>query len=115
MPGVIRTHPEDSWGYLDPSVPTIADELELTSASILANQAKQQTTQTKKTEADSVSASLPFNDRSLSMRRITIGATNVSRPRNKRHKQLSCRSLASHTAQFAALIVPVPLFFPCSG
>jgi arylsulfatase A-like enzyme len=27
VPGVIRTHPENSWGYLDPSVPTIADEL----------------------------------------------------------------------------------------
>ncbi len=27
VPGVIRTHGEDSWGYFDPSVPTIADEL----------------------------------------------------------------------------------------
>lgn len=27
VPGVIRTHPENSWGYFDPSVPTIADEL----------------------------------------------------------------------------------------
>jgi arylsulfatase A-like enzyme len=27
VPGVIRTQPEDSWGYLDPRVPTIADEL----------------------------------------------------------------------------------------
>ena len=27
VPGVIRTHEEDSWGYFDPSVPTIADEL----------------------------------------------------------------------------------------
>lgn len=27
VPGVIRTQPEDSWGYFDPSVPTIADEL----------------------------------------------------------------------------------------
>ncbi len=27
VPGVIRTQPEDSWGYLDPKVPTIADEL----------------------------------------------------------------------------------------
>lgn len=27
VPGVIRTNPEDSWGYLDPSVPTLADEL----------------------------------------------------------------------------------------
>lgn len=27
VPGVIRTHPENSWGYLDPSVRTIADEL----------------------------------------------------------------------------------------
>ena len=27
VPGVIRTHPQDSWGYLDPSVPTLADEL----------------------------------------------------------------------------------------
>ncbi|MEX2579536.1 MAG: sulfatase-like hydrolase/transferase [Verrucomicrobiales bacterium] len=27
VPGVIRTHPENSWGYLAPSVPTIADEL----------------------------------------------------------------------------------------
>jgi arylsulfatase A-like enzyme len=27
VPGVIRTHPENSWGYLDPSVPTLADEL----------------------------------------------------------------------------------------
>ena len=26
-PGVIRTQPEDSWGYLDPAVPTLADEL----------------------------------------------------------------------------------------
>jgi arylsulfatase A-like enzyme len=27
VPGVIRTQPDDSWGYFDPSVPTIADEL----------------------------------------------------------------------------------------
>lgn len=27
VPGVIRTHPENSWGYFDPSVPTIANEL----------------------------------------------------------------------------------------
>lgn len=27
VPGVIRTHPDNSWGYLDPSVPTIADHL----------------------------------------------------------------------------------------
>jgi arylsulfatase A-like enzyme len=27
VPGVIRTRPEDSWGYFDPSVPTLADEL----------------------------------------------------------------------------------------
>ncbi|MBI1346629.1 sulfatase-like hydrolase/transferase [bacterium] len=27
VPGVIRTKPEDSWGYFDPSVKTIADEL----------------------------------------------------------------------------------------
>jgi arylsulfatase A-like enzyme len=27
VPGVIRTQPEDSWGYFDPTVPTIADEL----------------------------------------------------------------------------------------
>ena len=27
VPGVIRTQPQDSWGYLDPSVPTLADEL----------------------------------------------------------------------------------------
>lgn len=27
VPGVIRTHPENSWGYFDPNVPTIADEL----------------------------------------------------------------------------------------
>jgi arylsulfatase A-like enzyme len=27
VPGVIRTKPDDSWGYFDPSVPTIADEL----------------------------------------------------------------------------------------
>jgi arylsulfatase A-like enzyme len=27
VPGVIRTQAENSWGYLDPSVPTIADEL----------------------------------------------------------------------------------------
>ncbi len=27
VPGVIRTQPEDSWGYFDPSVPTLADEL----------------------------------------------------------------------------------------
>ena len=27
VPGVIRTHPENSWGYLAPSVPTLADEL----------------------------------------------------------------------------------------
>ena len=29
VPGVIRTQPENSWGYFDPSVPTIADELKL--------------------------------------------------------------------------------------
>lgn len=27
VPGVIRTKPEDSWGYFDPEVPTLADEL----------------------------------------------------------------------------------------
>lgn len=27
VPGVIRTHAENSWGYLDPTVPTLADEL----------------------------------------------------------------------------------------
>jgi len=27
VPGVIRTHPEDSWGYFDPKVPTLANEL----------------------------------------------------------------------------------------
>jgi len=27
VPGVIRTKPEDSWGYFDPKVPTLADEL----------------------------------------------------------------------------------------
>ena len=27
VPGVIRTQPEDSWGYLDTKVPTLADEL----------------------------------------------------------------------------------------
>jgi arylsulfatase A-like enzyme len=27
VPGVIRTKPDDSWGYFDPKVPTIADEL----------------------------------------------------------------------------------------
>lgn len=27
VPGVIRTHAENSWGYLDPRVPTLADEL----------------------------------------------------------------------------------------
>ena len=27
VPGVIRTHPEDSWGFFDPDVPTLADEL----------------------------------------------------------------------------------------
>ncbi len=27
VPGVIRTHAENSWGFLDPSVPTLADEL----------------------------------------------------------------------------------------
>ncbi|MCB1077245.1 MAG: sulfatase-like hydrolase/transferase, partial [Verrucomicrobiae bacterium] len=27
VPGVIRTTPSDSWGYFDPSVPTLADEL----------------------------------------------------------------------------------------
>lgn len=27
VPGVIRTHPENSWGYFDPNVPTLADEL----------------------------------------------------------------------------------------
>lgn len=27
VPGVIRTQPENSWGYLAPSVPTLADEL----------------------------------------------------------------------------------------
>lgn len=27
VPGVIRTHAENSWGYFDPSVPTIANEL----------------------------------------------------------------------------------------
>jgi arylsulfatase A-like enzyme len=27
VPGVIRTHPENSWGYLDPDFPTIADKM----------------------------------------------------------------------------------------
>jgi arylsulfatase A-like enzyme len=27
VPGVIRTHPPDSWGWFDPQVPTLADEL----------------------------------------------------------------------------------------
>lgn len=27
VPGVIRTKPEDSWGWFDPTVPTLADEL----------------------------------------------------------------------------------------
>lgn len=27
VPGVVRTHAENSWGYMDPAVPTIADEL----------------------------------------------------------------------------------------
>jgi arylsulfatase A-like enzyme len=27
VPGVIRTQPQDSWGYFDPRVPTLADEL----------------------------------------------------------------------------------------
>lgn len=27
VPGVIRTHPRDSWGYFDPTVPTLANEL----------------------------------------------------------------------------------------
>jgi arylsulfatase A-like enzyme len=27
VPGVIRTRPEDSWGFFDPKVPTLADEL----------------------------------------------------------------------------------------
>ena len=27
VPGVIRTHPENSWGYFDPRVPTLAEEL----------------------------------------------------------------------------------------
>lgn len=27
VPGVIRTHPEDSWGWLDPATPTLADDL----------------------------------------------------------------------------------------
>jgi arylsulfatase A-like enzyme len=30
VPGVIRTRPEDSWGYFDPDVPTLADELRRT-------------------------------------------------------------------------------------
>ena len=30
VPGVIRTQADDSWGYLDPKVPTIADELRKT-------------------------------------------------------------------------------------
>jgi hypothetical protein len=54
-------------------------------------------------------ASLPFNDSSLCMRSITIGASNPSHPRQKCHKKLSRRSLASHTAQFAALNAPVPV------
>lgn len=29
VPGVIRTQPENSWGYFDPTVPTLADELKL--------------------------------------------------------------------------------------
>lgn len=27
VPGVIRTNPQDSWGYFDPKVPTLADLL----------------------------------------------------------------------------------------
>ncbi len=27
VPGVIRTQPDDSWGYFDPKIPTLADEL----------------------------------------------------------------------------------------
>lgn len=27
VPGVIRSHPDDSWGYFDPKAPTLADEL----------------------------------------------------------------------------------------
>lgn len=27
VPGVIRTHPDNSWGYFDPEVPTLADHL----------------------------------------------------------------------------------------
>jgi arylsulfatase A-like enzyme len=30
VPGVIRTQPENSWGYFDPKVPTLADELKKT-------------------------------------------------------------------------------------
>jgi arylsulfatase A-like enzyme len=30
VPGVVRTRPQDSWGYLDPSVPTLADCLKKT-------------------------------------------------------------------------------------
>ena len=30
VPGVIRTQPENSWGYLDPNVPTLATELKKT-------------------------------------------------------------------------------------
>lgn len=29
VPGVIRTHPENSWGWLNPAVPTLANELQL--------------------------------------------------------------------------------------
>jgi hypothetical protein len=54
-------------------------------------------------------ASLPFNDNSFVMRRITIGVSNPSRPRPEYHEKLSRRSLTSHTAQFAALNVPVPV------
>ena len=54
-------------------------------------------------------ASLPFNDSSLFMSRITIGASNPSRRRQTCHKQLSRRSLTSHTTQLAALKVPVPV------
>jgi arylsulfatase A-like enzyme len=28
VPGVIRTHAQDSWGWFDPSVPTLADEMQ---------------------------------------------------------------------------------------
>ena len=67
------------------------------------------------TPGECLFASLPFNDRSLSMRSITIGASTPSRPRQTCHKQLSRRSLTFHTAQFAALNVPVPFSVSVEG